>query len=83
MSQASKLETLVILRNLLSDPVIGKFSMLLKLSGEDEAEFVNGYAEFCAELFSNTDNLTKYFLEKILEDDNFYLRLIAEKKSCA
>jgi predicted AAA+ superfamily ATPase len=80
MSEFPNLESLVIFRNLLNDPIIGKFADLLEDSGTDERMFVRHYAAFAADLFTHTDNLTCYILEKTLEDDNCYVRLIAGGK---
>ena len=74
------LHSLVIFRNLLSLPVFQKLTAVLEDDGSDPVRFVDRYAAFVAELYRHTDNLSEYVRRCVYEDDNFYVRLVAEGK---
>lgn len=63
-----KLDTLVLFRHLLDDPVIARFRTLLS------ERSACAYAAFAAALFVHTDNFSDYLLNCVLEDENFYMR---------
>lgn len=69
-----RLQSLVIFRNLLSDPVIKLFPPLLTFDRKNgSAEGIGRYADFTAQLFSETENLTEYLWKRVFEDENFYI----------
>ena len=71
----AKLETLVLFRGLLDDPVIARLRVFL-------AEWsATAYAAFAAALFAHTENWSDYLLERVLEDENFYMRGCAAGKT--
>ena len=47
----------------------------------DTSRFLDRYAEFVAELYCHTDNLSEYIQKSVYEDDNVYVRLVAEGKT--
>ncbi len=63
-----KLDTMVLFRQLLDDPVIAKLRTLLS------EKTACAYAAFAAALFAHTDNFSDYLLNCVLEDENFYMR---------
>lgn len=77
-----KIEALVIFRNLLEDPLLKDFLILLKEVPAPDREDRTGSREACARflnrLFPHTMNLSEYLLRKVLEDDNFFVRSKAE-----
>lgn len=69
-----RLQSLVIFRALLKDPVVKLFPPLLTFDRKNgSAEGIGRYAEFTAELFSETENLTEYLWKRVFEDENFYI----------
>lgn len=77
MSSASlfsiRLRSLVIFRNILSDPVISRLGKLLDTGVSDVTACVDAYCGFAAELFTHTDDLSAYLLDLLLEDENMYM----------
>jgi predicted AAA+ superfamily ATPase len=74
-SLSTKLNTLVIFRNLLKDPVIESFQ---KLSGETyhlkSAEvIIKSYGDFVSCLYSKTSCFSDYIVELVMNDENFYV----------
>ena len=78
---AHLLHSLVLFRNLLCLPVYQKLLALLDDDHSDTARFLDRYAEFVAELYYHTDNLSEYIQKSVYEDDNIYVRLVAEGKT--
>jgi hypothetical protein len=79
-----KIESLVLFRNLLEDPVITSFLKSLKesVSGSAEEESLSpSYPEFLRRLYPQTTNFSRYLLQRILDDDNFFVRAKAEGKN--
>lgn len=77
-----KIEALVIFRNLLEDPLLKDFLILLKEVPATDREDRTGSRAACAgflnRLFPHTMNFSEYLLRKVLEDDNFFVRRKAE-----
>ena len=69
-----KLHSLVIFRDLLSDPVIRKLMTLLNADGSDKTTFIDAYCDFAAELFHHTTDLTTYVAQIMLSDENVYVK---------
>lgn len=68
-----QLRSLVIFRNLLSDPVISRLQKLLDADSSDTAACVDAYCDFAAALFAHSDDLSAYLLNLIMEDENIYM----------
>ena len=80
-SPAHLLHSLVLFRNLLRLPVYQKLLALLDDDQSDISRLLDRYAEFVAELYCHTDNLSEYIQKSVYEDDNVYVRLVAEGKT--
>ncbi|MCZ9313025.1 MAG: ATP-binding protein [Methanocorpusculum sp.] len=78
---AHLLHSLVLFRSLLHLPVYQKLLALLDDDHTDTTRFLDRYAEFVAELYRHTDNLSEYIQTTVYEDDNIYVRLVAEEKT--
>ena len=73
-----RLQGLVIFRNVLNDPVLRALSPLLG-DGQGPADIqVGRYAVFVSRLFGETEDLSRYILDRVLEDDNLYVRTYAQ-----
>lgn len=70
-----QLDALVLFRGILDDPVIARLRAFFAKPD------VSAYAAFAAELFAQKENLSEYLLERVLEDENFYMRGCAQGKS--
>ena len=68
---------LVIFRGLRDDAVISRLIALLAEKG-DTTRRVDAYAAFAEALFSHTFSLTEYVKERVLRDDNLYVRRRAQ-----
>ncbi|NLZ49387.1 MAG: ATP-binding protein [Clostridiales bacterium] len=73
-----KLHSLVIFRNLLKDKVIKRLMELISCNDEDTMEQVSRYSAFASALLEESDNLTDYILNRVLEDENVYILKCAE-----
>ena len=74
-----RMHSLVVFRDLLSDPIIRKFDALLQ--AEDDDFFVDACGEFEAALFAKTDNWSSYLSRVVLHSENAAVRLRATGKS--
>ncbi len=72
-----RLHALVVFRKLRDDTVLRRLAVMLKREGT-AAQRVEAYAAFVEALFTHTLNLTEYVRERVLEDDNFYVRRRAQ-----
>lgn len=66
-----KIDSLTVFSDLKSDPVLKLFRTLL------DTFSVSDYSNFVAELYKNTDDLSKYITDITLRDDNFYVKAVA------
>lgn len=64
----NKLDALVLFRGLLDDAVIARLRTFFA------EQSVSSYAAFVADLFAHSENFSDYLLERVLEDENFYMR---------
>lgn len=71
------LHSLVIFRKLLTHEVILPLRQMLDTETTDPMIQLKQYAEFVARLYPRSTNLTEYILKLVLEDDNFYIRMLA------
>jgi len=71
------LNSLIVFRRILVDPVIVPLRPLLDTETTDPIIQLRQYAEFTSRLFPQNMNLTEYLLNLVLEDDNFFMRMIA------
>lgn len=72
-----RLHGLVVLRGLLSDPVIEKYAAMLASAASGEDAFVTSAAQFEAALFDTGRCWTDYLLDAVLENDNICIRKAA------
>ncbi|MBQ4563304.1 MAG: ATP-binding protein [Lachnospiraceae bacterium] len=66
------LQSLVIFRNLLENPVISALETYLNTA--DTGEGIGNYCRFVSELYARTENFSRYLLERVLEDENLYVK---------
>lgn len=71
---AQRLHGLVIFRNFLKLPASVDLLKLLSPSHEDSNRDLDLYAEFCCELFSTTENWSRWLLDFVLKDENIYTK---------
>ncbi len=69
----TKLNSLVIFRNVLKNKVIQKLTALLKVDTTDTCAAVNAWSEFANALYKHTDNFSDYMLKAVLDDENIYV----------
>lgn len=75
----TKLTSLTIFRQLLSDPVISGFQEIVYTLGEkDVHQQVDAYCRFTSALYQKTPNLSAYINYLICNDENFYVKNKAE-----
>ena len=69
-----KLDTLVIFRSIKNEPAVSLLTDTLSLlSRGDKDEAVKSYCSFAAALYENGENLSRYILRLVLEDENLYI----------
>ncbi|MDE8731745.1 ATP-binding protein [Eubacteriales bacterium DFI.9.88] len=74
-----KLNSLVIFRDLLTDPVIANFQIMADAIEEKESrKQVEAYCQFTSCLYQANANLSVYINNLLLNDDNFYVK----EKAC-
>ena len=66
------LNSLVIFRGILKEPVIDALSNFLASESEDTLTQIRLYSKFVYELYKKSENLSKYMLTITLEDENSY-----------
>ena len=69
-----KLRSLVVFRNILSDPAVARLQVLLDTDVADTPAGVEAYCAFAAALFAHGDDWSAYLLNLLLEDENIYMR---------
>ncbi len=72
------LNSLIVFRHILTDPVIVPLRPLLDIETTDPIIQLRQYAEFTSRLFPQNMNLTEYLLGLVLHDDNFFVRMLAK-----
>jgi len=72
-----EINSLVVFRNLLKDDVVKNLMELLSTEEKTTLDKVESYSEFTSYLFSKTTNLSRYFLDLVLEDENIYVKKYA------
>lgn len=71
----TKLDSLTVFRQLLSDPVIENFQYLADtLNTKDVQEQVDAYCEFTSALYQESANLSTYIHKLVRNDENFYVK---------
>ena len=71
------LNSLVIFRKLLTHDVILPLRALLDTESMDPIIQLRQYTEFITRLYARSTNLTEYVFRLVCEDDNFYVRAVA------
>lgn len=77
------LDALVIFKNLRSDKVISSLIRLLEKPDEDIIQKIKSYRTFVSELYEENEDLTAYVMQKVLEDENIYIKRKGMKLSCS
>lgn len=72
-----KLHSITVFRNLLKDDVINALLNLLDSAECDMSVKVDRYGNFAYKLYSHTENLTKYILRIVTNDENVFIRKVA------
>ncbi|MFO7888217.1 MAG: ATP-binding protein [Eubacteriales bacterium] len=72
-----EINSLVVFRNLLKNDVVKNLMKLLSTEEKTTLDKVESYSEFTSSLFSKTTNLSRYFLDLVLEDENIYVKKYA------
>jgi hypothetical protein len=72
------MQTLVLFRPMLNDPVVSKFITLLDSVKKTAEDQVNAYCAFASELYQNTDNWSEYLLGLLLRCETPYLKAKAK-----
>ncbi len=75
------LNSLVVFRGILKEKVIEALSELLASENTDALTQIRLYSNFVYELYKKSENLSKYILELVLEDENSYIIRHAEGKT--
>jgi len=75
------LQSLVIFRSLLIDPVIRKAYALISSDSDDPNTKVALYASFVSELYANHSNFSEYLCKIVLENENTYVQHVATNKA--
>ncbi len=75
-----QLRALVVFRHIHKDPVIQALMEMLESIDKGENERIDAYAAFTHRLFTRTENLTEYIWEKVLSDENLYVRKKASRE---
>lgn len=72
----SKLNSLVIFRNLHNNPLIRKLNDFLSClnSGPETSDLIGKYCDFVSELYAHGENLTEYVFEILSQDENSYVK---------
>ncbi len=74
---ATKLKSVAVFRNLLNDDVVKALLELLSSANDDVSEKVDRYGNFAYELYTHTDNLSKYILSIVTNDENVFIKKVA------
>lgn len=72
-----RLRAVAVFRNLLDDHVVRALMNLLDSLDSDVSEQVDNYGKFVYELYTHTDNLSKYILNIVTDDENVFIKKVA------
>lgn len=72
-----KLRAVAVFRNLLDDSVVSTLIALLDSLDSNLTQQVASYGRFVYELYSHTDNLSKYILNIVTDDENVFIKKVA------
>lgn len=75
-----KCNTTTVFCNLGADRVIVNLMCLLSSDPDEICDFIRDYSDVASALYKTNINLSEYILKAVLEDDNFYIRGIAQGK---
>ncbi len=68
------LQSLVVFRNLLHNPVISALEAYLEAAENQTGDGISNYCSFISALYERTENFSRYLLELVLEDENLYVK---------
>lgn len=75
---ALKLHSVAVFRNLLADSVVNALCQLLDaIEDSSIKEQVDRYGKFVSELYAHTDNLSRYILNIVTDDENVFIKKVA------
>lgn len=74
---ATRLNSVAVFRNLLKDDVVNALSELLSAADADITEKVNKYGNFAHMLYVHTENLSRYILNIVTNDENVFIKKVA------
>ncbi|MBO5934959.1 MAG: ATP-binding protein [Clostridia bacterium] len=74
---ATRLNSVAVFRNLLKDDVVSALSELLSVTDADITEKVNKYGNFAHMLYVHTENLSRYILNIVTNDENVFIKKVA------
>lgn len=69
----ARCKTLVIFKDLLSDPAVSALLGALENAGSDRGRAAEYYCEFIAELYKHGEDLTDHIVKRVLENENIYI----------
>lgn len=72
-----RLRAVAVFRNLLEDDVVRALMNLLDSMDSDISETIDNYGRFVYELYAHTDNLSKYILNIVTDDENVFIKKVA------
>ena len=72
------MDTLAVFRSLHEDKALRILMDLLRESAEDNHFNIGRYSEFVSYLYSCDTDFSRYLLRAVLEDENFYIKGMAE-----
>lgn len=72
------LDTLAVFRSLLEDNAIRTLRELLREAAEDNRFNTGKYSEFVSYLYPDSADFSRYLLNAVLDDENFYIKGMAE-----
>lgn len=76
-----KAKALSIFRKLLDDRVMQAFMKMLDENKSDTAAKIDEYANFIYLLFQSSENFTEYVWQRIVFDENIYIRKCSKKEA--
>lgn len=75
-----KIKSLAVFRNILNDSVIEALSELLDSVDKTIDVQIDCYGKFVYELYTHHSNLSEYILNKVVDDENIYIKSVAMGK---